>query len=343
MNYCGIDLADKTSAVCVIDEAERVVRRVVVETSEEGLRQAVAGLGEVKVLVEACPLAEWAAQALEAAGCEVEIIDARAAKHLVSSKKKTDARDAFTLARLARTGWYTRVHRKSASARCARSRLQGRMALMRSKKALGSAIRGLLKAHGIKLGAVSEGEFGARVRAVVKERVPDLEETFEQLLTSWEQACRGAAHLEKAMAKISQADESCRLLKTMPGVGPLVSTAFVATLDDPERFSRAEQVPDYLGLTPRVYQSGRVEYRGRITKEGDGLLRWLLVEAAHVLLTRGQDCALKRWGLALEQRKGGGKARVAVARKMAMILWRMWKRAEPFRPWPQAEATRTAA
>jgi transposase len=116
----------------------------------------------------------------------------------------------------------------------------------------------------------------------------------------------------------------------------------MATLDDPMRFQKGAQVADYLGLTPRVYQSGDVDYRGRITKEGDGLLRWHLVEAANVLLTRGKDCALRRWGKRLEERKGGAKARVAVARKLAVLLWRLWITGESFRPWPRDSQVKRA-
>ena len=319
------------------------MREVVVETTEEGLKQAVLGWLPLKVVVEACPLAEWASRVLEAAGCEVDIIDPRAAKHLVSSKKKTDARDARTLARLARSGWYTAVHRKSLGARTERSRLQGRAALVRSKKALGSAIRGLLKAHGVRLGKVSEGEFAQRVRERVAAQTPELAGTFELLLASWRQAQEGAEQLEKAITKATRDDEVCRRLRSVPGIGSLVSTAFVSTLDKPARFSRGEQVADYLGLVPRVYQSGEVDYRGRITKEGDGLLRWHLVEAANVLLTKGPDSALKRWGLRLEQHKGGAKARVAVARKLAILLWRIWRKGEVFKPWPNGQPPKTLA
>jgi transposase len=335
MNHCGIDLANKASAHCTIDEHDRVLREGKAPTDEEGLREAVEGLLPLRAIIEACPLAEWAAGVLEGLGCEAVVIDPRAAKHLVSSKKKTDARDARTLARIGRSGWYTAVHRKSEAARESRSRLQGRQALMKVKKALLSAIRGLLRAHGLRLGPVSEGAFAERVRAVVRGRVPGLAATFEHLLETWEQARQGTDRLERQIERASQEDEVTRLLKTVPGVGPLVSTVYKATIDDPSRFRRGEEVADYVGLVPRVYQSGEVEYRGRITKEGDGLLRWHLVEAAHVLLTKGRDCALKRWGLELEKRKGAAKARVAVARKLCLLLWRLWLRGEAFKPWPQ--------
>lgn len=124
-----------------------------------------------------------------------------------------------------------------------------------------------------------------------------------------------------------------QLFTTIPGVGPATAAAYVATIDDPHRFPNGEKVASYIGLTPSVYQSGETEYRGRITKTGDKLLRWLLVEAAHILLSRsGTPCELKRWGLRLQQSKGTGKARVAVARRLACIMWKMWVDLETFNP-----------
>jgi len=137
-------------------------------------------------------------------------------------------------------------------------------------------------------------------------------------------------------AALAKAEPLCQLLMSAPGVGPLTASAYVATIDDPHRFRRSEQVGAYVGIVPRIYQSGDTAYLGRITKEGDRLLRWLLVEAAHCLLTHTKkDCTLKRWGLQLQARKGAGKAKVAVARKLAVILHRMWITGEKF-DWQRA-------
>ena len=334
MNYCGIDLANKSSAICIIDERDRVLHEAQINTEQADLHQVLGGHGRLRVVIEASPLAEWVARIVEEHGHEAVIIDARAARHLVRSKKKTDARDARTLARLSRSGWYTVVHRKSTEARLNRSGLQARQALMKTKKATGSSIRGLLRAQGIRLGEISEGKFVAHVRRVVQEQAPGLEAAFEQLLQVWEQSRLGAEALKRAFQKDCRQDEVRRRLETAPGVGPLVSSVYKATIDDPHRFRRGSEVADYAGLTPRVYQSGEVEYRGRITKEGDSLLRWHLVEAAHVLLCKGQDCALKRWGLKLQKKKGSAKAKVAVARKLAILLWRLWKDGKDFEAWP---------
>lgn len=336
MNYCGIDLANKTSAICIIDEQGKVLREVMIETESGDVEAALKGHGSLRVIIEASPLAEWVSRIVESGGHEAIIIDPRAAKHLVSSKKKTDARDARTLAQIGRSGWYTEVHRKSAEARTSRSRLQARQALVETRKAIGSTIRGLLRAHGLRLGEVSDGQFSARVRQLVKEQVPLLEQAMEQLLRVWKQSFQGAQLIKQSLQRESRADEVRCRLETVPGVGPLVSTVYQSTIDDPHRFRRAEEVADYTGLAPRIYQSGEVEYRGRITKEGDSLLRWHLVEAAHVLLHKGPDCALKRWGLKLQKSKGSAKAKVAVARKLAILLWKLWKEGATFEAWPKA-------
>lgn len=335
MNYCGIDVANKSSVMCVIDAQDKQLWLRELATEEAELRRALEGTDRMRVVIEASPLAEWVAGTVEAAGHEAVIIDARAAKHLVCSKKKTDARDARTLARLARSGWYTAVHRKSAAARLNRSQLQARQALVKTKKATGSAIRGLLRAHGVRLGKASEGRFAEQVQSVCQGQVPGLWPALEALLGVWSRARAQADQLKRVFEQGTARDPVRRRFEAVPGVGPLVSTVYQSTIDDPRRFSRGEEVADYVGLAPRIYQSGDVEYRGRITKEGDKLLRWHLVEAAHVLLTRGQDCALKRWGLKLQARKGSAKAKVAVARKLAILLWRLWKEEREFEAWPK--------
>jgi transposase len=336
MNYCGIDLASKESAVVILDGSSRELRRVTVETELSGFRRALRGLGPLRVIIEASPLAELAANYVEALGHEPVIIDARAAKNLMNAKKKTDPRDAHTLAEIGRCGWYIEVHRKSPEARELRSLLKARQALEKTAKAQASSIRGLLRAQGIRLGKVSEGQFADAVMTLVNRGVPGLTEAFAGMLQVLTLARAESARLEKLIRQRSRADQVTRRFEQVYGVGPLTSVLYRATLDDPHRFRHAEEVADYLGLAPRVSQSGETAYRGRITKEGDHLLRWHLVECAHVLLTKGRDCALKRWGLELERRKGSAKAKVAVARKLAVLLWRLWKEEKDFEPFPQA-------
>ncbi len=335
MNYCGIDLASKSSDICIVNEKGKVLRRRAVDTESSDIGKALDGFGQLKVIIEASPLAEMVARIIEAHGHIAVIIDARAAKNLMSAMKKTDRRDAQTLAEIGRCGWYVEVHKKSAEARQMRSILQARQALLKSNKALGASIRGLLRSHGIRLGAVSKGQFAVRVKEVTAQEVPGLLPALTGMLEAWTLTGQQAKQLRQSMIKECKQDEASTYLESVPGIGPLISTAYRATIDDPQRFQREEELGDYLGLAPRIYQSGEMEYRGRITKQGDTMLRSLLVEGAHVLLTKGKDCALKRWGLSLEKRKGSAKAKVAVARKLAVLLWRLWKDKKMFEAFPQ--------
>jgi transposase len=335
MNYCGIDLSGKSSDISIINGRGRQLRRKGIATEAGDIGEALKGFGELKVIIEAQPLAETVAGIVEELGHHPVIIDARAAKNLMDGMKKTDRRDAGTLAEIGRSGWYVQVHRKSPAAREMRSILQARQALLKSHKALASSIRGLLRAHGIRLGKVSKGQFAEQVKKVAGQEIPGLVPALSGMLDAWAVTGKRAEQIKQALVLTCRQDAVSGYLESVPGVGPLISSAYRATIDDPHRFKRGEEVSDYLGLAPRIYQSGEVEYRGRITKQGDALLRSLLVEGAHVLLTRGQDCALKRWGLSLEKRKGSAKAKVAVARKLAVLLWRLWKEEKMFEAFAQ--------
>ena len=296
MNSCGIDLASEASAGCIVNEQGTRVREQMVATEGRELGKALTGLGRLRCVVEAAPLAAWVAQQLETQGHEVILIDPRRAKAVIQTKNKTDKLDARNLAKLAQVGWYTAVHRKTPAARLQRTHLQARNGLVETAQA--ARIRGLLRAHGVKVGAVSAGQFVATVQALVAEHVPALTTALEPLLLIDRQAHEGAKALARHVTKQVKQDPLCQRLMPVPGVGPLVAGTYVATLDDPTRFRTSTQVAAYLGLVARVYQSGAANYHGRIRKEGDKLRRWLFVEAAHVLLTRTKrSSALKRWGL----------------------------------------------
>jgi transposase len=240
------------------------------------------------------------------------------------------------LSELCRSGWYEAVHRKSGKARELRSFMTARKQLVESSTAMASSIRGILRAHGIKLEAGSaDKSFSLQVQHAM-ESLPDcVRGALMELLQAFELLHAQQRRMYKQLSAIAKEDEVSKRLMTIPGVGCATAAAFVATIDDPERFPDGEAVASYLGLTPSVYQSGETEYRGRITKQGDKLLRWLLVEAAHVLLTRSNTpCALKDWGLRLQKEKGTGKARVAVARKLAALMFTLWKSGEDFHAEP---------
>jgi transposase len=333
MIYCGIDLASRTSALCVIDANDRVLREASVATDEVAFRGVLQNYSDCLCVVEAAPLAESIKRMVESIGHRCVIVDTRSAHGLFAAHKKTDRNDARTLAKMARTGWYKEVCAKTVEQRLLRTRLTARHALVRTQVQLQNTVLGLLKAQGLRLRAANNQKFAQVIREKVSE-LPDgrlLLSVFEPLLVIWEQVGQEISVLDKRLHAQAKSQPETRLLMTVPGVGALTALAFVATIGDPERFKRSEQIGDYVGLAPGVYQSGDVDRRGRITKAGDAMLRSLLVNAATVVLYKyRKDWSLKAWALRLKERKGAGKARVALARKLAILLWKILKSQTPF-------------
>jgi len=342
-SYCGIDLGSKRTTVCVMDKRRQVLRLVEVQTTAEGLKEALSGYRRLTCIVEAAPLAEWTATAVEALGHTITVVCPRKAKVALESqgvRKKTDKRDARALAELCRSEWYEAVHRKSEEARNMRSYMTARKQLVVASNAIASSIRGILRAHGIKLPERGDGEsFADRVTAVMKPLAKSVQAAIQELLQAWELLHSQQQRMYRQLHDQLKSDPVAERLMTIPSIGPATAAAFIATIDDPNRFSDGAKVASYLGLVPSVYQSGETEFRGRITKSGDKLLRWLLVEAAHNMLTRSKtESHLQTWGLELQQKKGVGKARVAVARRLCVLMWTLWKDGGVFHAEPIAEA-----
>jgi transposase len=213
--------------------------------------------------------------------------------------------------------------------------------LVQASTAIGSSIRGILRAHGLRLEASTDSEsFGEEAKRVAEQLLEPVRYAIEQLVQSFELLHSQQLQMYKDLGTGQKEDPVVRRLKTIPGIGPATAAAFVATIDDPKRFADGEKVASYIGLVPSVYQSGDTEFRGKITKNGDKLLRWLLVEAAQTLLTRSKTpCELREWGLRIEAKKGLGKARVAVARRLCGLMWKLWVSGDVF----HAESLRQAA
>lgn len=327
--YCGIDLGNKETAICIIDNRGRVKLEAVARTEGQELREMLTKYRKLTCIVEASPLAEWLCKEVEKCGHKITIVCAYKAKAALSghSKKKTDRRDAKALAELCKSGWYEPVHRKSDEARELRSYLTARKQLVESSTAMGSAIRGILRAHGVRLGASSDaGSFTDKALAAAEELPAKARAGIKELVRAYEVLHEQQRRMYRELQReVPKSPEAARLV-AIPSVGAATATAFVATIDDPYRFADGDAVGSYLGLVPRVYQSGETAYHGRITKTGDRLLRSLLVECAHNLLTRTEtDWELKEWGLKIQANKGVGKARVAVARRLCVIMWKIWR------------------
>lgn len=333
-HYVGLDVSLEETSVCVMDEAGETVFKGKVASTPEAIEAAVrrrAPQAE-RVVFESGPLSTWHWHGLKALGVPVVCLDARQAKAALSGRiNKTDANDADGLAQLARTGWYREVRVKSMISHHDRSLLAARSQLVKAKRDLENQMRGFLKTFGLLIGKVGVARFEARVRCLLEE-VPALADVIEPLLAVRTVVRRELDALTKWVTDLVREKAACRRLMGCPGIGPVTALAYASAIDDPARFSKSSSASAYLGLTPRRYQSGEIDRAGKISKCGDAMVRSLLYEAANALLTRVKRwSSLKAWGMRLVKRIGARKAKVAVARKMAVILHRMWMDGSDFR------------
>ena len=340
-HYAGIDVSLERSSLCVVDTTGKIVREAKVVSEPEALAIFFRQLGVplTRIGLEAGPLSQWLHAGLTKAGFEVVLLETRQVKAALAAMiVKTDRKDARGIAQLLRMGWYRPVHCKSPPAQEIRALLVGRKLLQGKLLDIELGIRGLLRGFGLKVGAVSKGRFVARIRELIAGQ-PMLERVIEPMLQARE-ALRTEFHtLHRAMLGIVRQDGTCRRLMTVPGVGALVAVTFTSAIDDPARFRHSRAVGAHFGLTPKKYQSGETDVTGGISKVGDAMVRTALYEAAHVMLTRsGKFSVLKRWALEVAKRRGMRRAKVALARKLAIVLHRLWADGSAFRFGKEAAA-----
>jgi transposase len=332
--YAGLDVSLEQTSICVVDEAGAVVRERPVATEPEAIASMLATLpaAPARVLLETGGLTPWLWHELGARGLVVHCIDARRAKaQLALRPAKTDRNDARGLAEIARMGWYANVRVKSLDAHALRAKLAARAHLVASARDLANQLRGLLRCFGLIVGKGKGRAFERRALALVAD-CPPLQPVADALLAARRAVRAEVERLDRVLLRGAQGDSTCRRLMTVPGVGPITALAYQSTIEDPSRFGSSRDVGAYVGLVPRRHQSGEVDRSGRISKQGDALLRGYLYEAATVLISRLQrPCALQAWARALAARIGVKKARVALARKLAGLLHPLWTREEDFR------------
>jgi len=309
-----------------VDASGKVVREAKVASEPEALIVWFSALGSEleRIGLEAGPLSQWLHAGMTAAGLRVELLETR---HVRSAFKtmpvKTDRTDARGIAQLMRLGWFRPVWCKSLSAQETRALLAARRLLKSKLKAVELSLRGLLRNFGLKLGEVSAKAYEGRVRALAAGHTV-LEQIAEAMLAARAALRKQHAVLHRQVLAAARSNARAQLLMTTPGVGAVIALDYVSAIDDAARFSSSRQVGAYFGLSQRRYQSGETDRTGRISKIGDKAVRASLYEAAHVLLTRAaKPSALRTWGQGLAAKVGPRKAKVALARRLAVVMHHM--------------------
>jgi transposase len=324
--FAGLDVSMNETHICVVDRDGDVAVEATAPTSPAAIAAELAKAPAVKRIVfETGRMAPTLYHGLDALGLPVVCVESRQAYQALKSlaTHKTDRNDARGLAQLARTGFFKPVHVKSLPAHAVRALIIARKKLVGQRVTLENQIRGLAVVFGVRL---PRGLSPAFAQQVVNgsDGVAGLSGAMRGLLAARNALLAAIAAINRDMKRLARSSEACQRLMTIPGVGQLTALAFVAAIDGPERFRRSRDVGAYLGLVPRRYQSGEVDYTGSISKSGDRRVRTMLYEAANVMLTRYRgDLALKEWALGIAKRSTMRKARIALARKLAIIMHAM--------------------
>ncbi len=343
--YAGLDVSLDSTSVCVVDASGRIIREAKVPSEPEALIAwfAAHGAPMVRIGLEAGPLSQWLYAGMRAAGPAAELIETRHVRAAFKARTvKPDRTDARGIAHLMRLGWFRPVHCKSLPAQEVRALLTARKLLQAKRHDVEMSVRGVIARSGPSGRPTTPRTFAGRVRELVAGH-PILTAVAEALLAAREAMRTEFRAIERRLLAQARADARVRNLMTTPGVGALVALTFAAAVDDPARFRSSRMVGAHFGLTPKRYQSGETDVTGRISKAGDAGVRVALYEAANVILTRPvKGSALKDWALGVAKRAGMRKAKVALARKLAVVLHRMLTTGEGFSPTGRS-ASATAA
>jgi transposase len=333
-HFAGLDVSVKETSVCIVDDTGRILREVKVASEPEALLQVLRNRAYrfKRIGLEAGPLSQWLFSALAEAGLPVICVETRHMQAVLKAQiNKTDRNDARGIAQMIRVGLYRPVHVKTQRSQKLRMLLTHRKLLQSKAIAIENDLRGTLRNFGLKVGMVGKVKFEARIKELV-ENLPDLAELVEPLLIVRRALSEQTVILHRRLLAIVRDDEVCRRLMTVPGVGPVVALTYRATVDVPARFRNSKAVGAVFGLTPSKYQSGEIDRSGRISRCGDEMMRMMLYEAAQVMLLRSAKWSwLKAWAMKIARHRGMKKAIVALARRLAVIMHRIWVDGTEFR------------
>ena len=333
--FVGLDVSLRSCALCIVDARGTVCMERELPCEVEDIAACLDTFAHPiqRIGFEAGALSQHLFFGLQDKGFDIVCMEARQVNAALSAmRNKTDKTDAKGIAQILRTGWFSPVHMKSREAHGLRALLSTRKALLKKTIDLANEVRGLLKFFGVRLPrTVKHGSFDALVRPMI-EMDEVLAHAVIPLLDARAVLFQNYLELDRRVKRAASQDEVCMRMMTVPGVGPVAALTFKAAVDDPNRFKRSRTVAAHFGLTPRRYQSGEHDNPGRISKAGDQDVRATLYAAANALLMRTMaGSQIKSWGMRLMRTKGRRRAVVAVARKLAVLLHRMWVDGTEFR------------
>jgi transposase len=332
--YAGLDISMKTTSIAIVDEKGKVVFETICETDPEIINKVLttSNFSVEKAGLESGCLTFWLIDELKKLGFPAICIESKQMATLIALKvNKTDRNDARLIANAMRCNLYKEVYHKNKESREIGLLMGSRRTLVDIRTKLKNSIRGFLKAYGIRFGIISHAKFPSAVRESIKGGEEGVQAAIEGLLKAYEEVCKNIENSEKELELICKKDPIVTLFESIPGVGTITALTYKAVVDNPHRFKNPRDVGAYLGLTPNQYSSGETTRQGRISKCGCSELRMLLVECAVVMLTRTTGWTkLKAWGLKIMKRSGLNKAAAAVARKLAVVMLRMWQEGKSF-------------
>ena len=332
--FAGLDVSVKETSVCIVDDAGKIVREARVASEPEALLGVLTNTiyRFKRIGLEAGPLSQWLYSVLAEAGLPVICVETRHMRAMLKAQiNKTDRNDARGIAQLMRVGLYRPVHVKTLRSQKLRMLLTHRKLLQSKAIAIENDLRATLRNFGLKVGIVGTVKFEARIKELV-ENLPDVAVLVEPLLVVRRVLREQVGMLHRRLLAIVRDDDVCRRLMTVPGVGAVVALTYRATVDVPARFRNSKAVGAVFGLTPSRYQSGESDRIGRISRCGDEMMRMMLYEAAQSMLVRSAKWSwLKAWAMKIARHRGMKKAIVALARRLAVIMHRIWVDGTEFR------------
>src|SRR5947208_6187775 len=333
-HFAGLDVSVKQTSVCIVDDTGKIVREVKVESEPEALLSVLTNPAYCfkRIGLEAGPLSQWRFGALAEADLPAICVETRHMRAALKAQiNKTDRNDARGIAQMMRVGLYRPVHVKTLRSQKLRMLLIHRKLLQSKAIAIENDLRATLRNFGLKVGVVGTVKFETRIKELV-ENLPDLVVLVEPLLIVRRVIREQLGILHRRVLAIVRDDDVCRRLMTVPGVGPVVALTYRATVDVPARFRNSKAVGAVFGLTCAKHQAGENDGPGRISRSGSEMMRLVLYEAAQILLVRSTKWSwLKAWAMKIARHRGMKKAIVALARRLAVIMHRMWVDGTEFR------------